>query len=85
MEGSPVRSSRLSEKPETGRSWASEVSLKGRKMTDEAVLCVSKKDFGHRSPMGVREMSQLCEENATLKRPSAKVTLDEQIRTEIVR
>lgn len=54
-------------------------------MTDEAVLCVSKKDFGHRSPMGVREMSQLCEENATLKRPSAKVTLDEQIRTEIVR
>jgi putative transposase len=51
----------------------------------EATFYVWKKRFGHMGVTEVRELRQLREENAKLKRLVADLTLDKHILTEIVR
>jgi putative transposase len=51
----------------------------------EATFNVWKKRFGHMGESEVRELRQLREENAKLKRLVADLTLDKHILTEIVR
>ena len=51
----------------------------------EATFYVWKKRFGHMGVSAVRELRQLREENAKLKRLVADLTLDKHILTEIVR
>lgn len=51
----------------------------------EATFYVWKKRFGHMGVGEVRELRQLREENAKLKRLVADLTLDKHILTEIVR
>jgi putative transposase len=51
----------------------------------EATFYVWKKRFGHMGESEVRELRQLREENAKLKRLVADLTLDKHILTEIVR
>ncbi len=50
----------------------------------EATFYVWKKRFGHMGVSEVRELRQLREENAKLKRVVADLTLDEHILTEIL-
>ena len=51
----------------------------------ETTFYVWKKRFGHMGVSEVRELRQLREENAKLKRLVADLTLDKHILTEIVR
>ena len=51
----------------------------------EATFYVWKKRFGHMGESEVRELRQLREENAKLKRLVADLTLDKHVVTEIVR
>ena len=51
----------------------------------EATFYVWKKRFGHMGESEVRELRQLRDENAKLKRLVADLTLDKHILTEIVR
>ena len=51
----------------------------------EATFCVWKRRYANLDMTDIRELQQLCDENATLKRLVADLTLGKSILTEIVR